>query len=45
MKKLIPLFVGMALTFGAVTVYASKNPAPQSKKNTKKNTKKATKAS
>jgi hypothetical protein len=46
MKKLIPLMVGMALTFGAVTMYATSSSAPQkatktkSTKSGKKNTKK-----
>ena len=39
MKKLIPLMIGMALTFGAVTAFSS--PAPQ--KATKKATKPAAK--
>jgi len=33
MKKLIPLLLGMALTFGAVTAFS--NPSPQKTKTTK----------
>lgn len=46
MKKLIPLMVAMALTFGAVTAFAGKN-APANKATSAKGTKakKATKKS
>jgi hypothetical protein len=38
MKKLIPLMLGMALTFGAVSMYAG----PQETKSTAKKAKKST---
>ena len=39
MKKLIPLIVGMAIAFGAVTTYAS-NSKPQGATKATKNSKK-----
>jgi hypothetical protein len=42
MKKLIPLMVGMALTFGAVTAFSRSSSTPQ--KATKATKKKATKS-
>jgi len=41
MKKLIPLMLGMALTFGAVTAFSS--PAPQKATKAKSTKPKATK--
>ena len=39
MKKLIPLFAALALTFGAVSAFAGKTSAPSTQKSTKKSTK------
>ena len=39
MKKLIPLFAALALTFGAVTAFAGKTAPAPTQKSTKKSTK------
>ena len=43
MKKLIPLIIGMALAFGAVTSFAGPNPQSTKAKSTKPSKPKATK--
>ena len=45
MKKLIPLMLGMALTFGAVTAFATPTPQKSTKAKTTKPAKKPTKKS
>ena len=43
MKKLIPLMLGMALTFGAVTAFSSPTPQKSTKTKSTKAPKKSTK--